>query len=174
MNVFTEVTRVVAIILMSFLLFACGSSSSGGGREEDDAVDAVAPLVGSRIPARELLQGDTAVIEIVARNLPLVDGGGFDLTFDPTVLQVDRVELDPAWEFANQVGTIDNVTGEVSGILFNSMTGNGDEVRIATIEATMIGTGSSAIRLRGVELFPFASDGEVVTMQFETNSVVVN
>lgn len=45
-------------------------------------------------------------------------GGGFELSFDPSVLRLDSVVIPASWEFARSGGLIDNASGTLSDAYF--------------------------------------------------------
>jgi len=47
-------------------------------------------------------------------------GGGFNLSFDASVLELLSVSIAPAWEFAPSGGTINNAAGTLTDASFNS------------------------------------------------------
>lgn len=166
---------VLLAAALALALGGCGQSGSSGSEAQDSSsVDHGKPYVGARIMQTPVVLGDPVVIDISGANFPLLEGGGIGLAFDPAVLQVERVELDPAWEFAGRAGQIDNAAGSVSEILFSSFDGNGGSVRIATIYGRIVGPGASALEIDVAGLFPFASDGSEVEMQFETSTVGID
>lgn len=167
---------LIAACLMG--LSACDQSSSGKSDNGDDnsttAVDPNAPVVRSKIPQVALRPGDVAEIVVNVDKLPPVEGGGISLRFDPTVIQVDRVELDPAWNFANQLGVIDNTTGEISDILFTSFSSPSGEQKIASLHVTVVAAGTTEIVISESGKNPFAGGGNAVNVVFEDNRLEVN
>lgn len=102
-------------------------------------------------------------------------GGGFNLHFNPAVLQLDSVAIDPIWEFAPKPGTVDNVTGTNTDASFNSFTTprKGD-FDIATLSFKAIGSGTSAITLTPSTTFVFSDvDANVVVPSFVDGSVQI-
>jgi hypothetical protein len=104
----------------------------------------------------------------------VLDGGGVTFSFDPAVLQVTNVTVDGAvWDFFTANGTVDNLGGSVSDILFSALqdvTGNFD---IATVQFLAVGTGSTSLALVESALNPFASGGNPLPVSFANGSVHV-
>lgn len=102
----------------------------------------------------------------------VLDGGGLNFSFDPAILQVNSVVIDPKWEFLPSVGAIDNVAGRVDQIQFNTfanlITGN---FNIATVNFQAIGVGTSALELSLDDLNPFAAGGNVVSVALTNASI---
>jgi hypothetical protein len=88
------------------------------------------------------------------------EGGGFDLTFDPAVVQVSGVTVDAAtWEFFTKNGTIDNARGTLTDLIFASFAGRSGNFPIATITFTTVAAGSPNLHLTESTVNPFASGG---------------
>ena len=71
--------------------------------------------------------------------------GGFNLVFDPAVLQLSSIVIDPSWNVGSSAGTIDNVAGSLTGVWFGTSTVLQTFVPfpIATLTFQTIATGSS-------------------------------
>lgn len=112
----------------------------------------------------------------------IVDGGGIDLSFDASVLEVLSVTIDTAvWNFfpvaGPVIGTIDNVAGTVNGIAVNALpsTITGDFI-VATIQFQAVGLfgTNSALTLSEYAINPWASGGSVITpLNFVNGNVSV-
>lgn len=171
--------RFLVWLLVLLMASACeqqGSSSDNG--EDGDSVvsapqiDFSAPLLQSRASSANPSVGEVVVIEISAMNFPESQGGGFDLQFDPAIVQVENVEIDPGWDFVNRSGLVDNAGGAVSGILFSSYAGRSGSIAIATVTLRVIAGGESQLRLVESELNPFASLGRRFAVQLLDNTLV--
>jgi hypothetical protein len=89
-----------------------------------------------------------------------LDGGGLDFSFDPDVLQVTSVVVNTTdWEFFSDPGVIDNTTGTVTGISFNSFALRTGSLLFATVNFLAIGGGLTALHLAEYGLNPFATGG---------------
>jgi len=104
-----------------------------------------------------------------------VVGGGFNLSFNPFVVNLSSVVINTAvWEFVSSGGTINNTNGTLVDVYFNSNrlvlpTGNFD---IATLNFTAMAQGVSALTLAASPDFPFANDNvEIINVSFGSASV---
>jgi len=95
-----------------------------------------------------------------------VDGGALSLTFDPTVVEVQDVIIDPAWNFVADTGLIDNAAGTVSDIQFmqfgNTVMG---DFAIAEVQLQAKGPGESVVALLPANS-PFGSGGNPIPVEF--------
>lgn len=103
-----------------------------------------------------------------------LDGGSFNFLFDPAIVRVDNVVVDPTiWDFGVTNGTTNNTTGSVSGVEFNTFLNNpiGD-FHIATVTFTALGLGVSPLILsEGAN--PYGSGGTPLTVGFQSGSITV-
>jgi hypothetical protein len=109
-------------------------------------------------------------------NSGTLDGGGINVNFDPTIINVNRVLINTdEWEFYSAEGSIDNVSGAVNGIEFNSFEIRTGNLNFATIEFIAVGAGYSALGLTEYGFNPFASGGSVYSnLSFdESISIIV-
>lgn len=75
-------------------------------------------------------------------------GGSLSVSFDPAVLQVVSVTVNPAIsDIGSASGTIDNVAGTIDTIGFSSFFGVSGSFEIATISLQAVGLGSSNVVL---------------------------
>ena len=118
------------------------------------------------------LLGEVFSLNIVGLGfVDLVDGGGVNISFDPTVLRVvtDGVSIDSSvWDLGFpgvDPGTIDNVAGTVSGLKVNTMRTDvtGDFI-LATVQFEVLGTYglSSVLSLSDEPTNPWASGGFLI------------
>lgn len=107
-----------------------------------------------------------------------VVGGGFNLSFDASVLSLTSVSVDTlVWEFVSSNGLIDNTAGTLSDVYFNSFKAQlptGD-FTVATLQFSAKAGGSSAIVLSASPNFPFANDlADVISVDYQTARVTVS
>ncbi|MBI3546206.1 MAG: hypothetical protein HY081_06390 [Gammaproteobacteria bacterium] len=105
-----------------------------------------------------------------------IEGGGLDLVFSPTVLSVSNVTINTAlFDFFSIPGTINNSTGTVSGILFNTFAGANGNFLIATVDFTAKASGNSSLLLSQSALNPFSSSsaGASLNVAYQPASVTV-
>lgn len=121
--------------------------------------------------------GDTFSVDIQATGFPdKIFGGGYNLAFDPSILQLDAVNIPAAtWEFARSTGLLDPASGTVSDIFFNTFVApiKGDFLT-ASLTFKAIGAGTSAITLSESPSFPFGNElGDPVAVTYLSGSATV-
>jgi hypothetical protein len=119
--------------------------------------------------------GDSFSLKVLGSGFAeVVVGGGFNLSFDASLLQLDSVTINTAvWEFAANGGLIDNASGTLSDATFNtflnSPTGN---FEAATLNFTSKGAGTSTVTLSAAPSFVFSDlDGNEIATSFGSASV---
>ena len=124
-------------------------------------------------PLKIVNVGDSFSISLGGHSFAdVLDGGGLNLDFDPAIVHVTAVTIDPLWEFSPSSGTIDNVGGHVSHIQFNTFSSNptGDFF-IGSIQFSAVGIGSSALILSEDLDNPFASGGSPLAVTLNSGTV---
>ena len=124
-------------------------------------------------------QGDTFSLDVVGLGfVSNVDGGGVNLSFDPTKLNVLSVTIDElVWDFGPagiSTGTIDNGAGTVSGIMVNALSDVTGDFTVATIQFLEISGGSflnSSIGITEYALNPWASGGSEINPGYVNGTV---
>lgn len=121
--------------------------------------------------------GDTFSVDIQATGFPdKIFGGGYNLAFDPGILQVDAINIPAStWEFTRSAGLLDAASGTVSDIYFNTFVApiKGDFLT-ASITFKAIGAGTSAITLSESPSFPFGNEfGDPVAVTYLSGSATV-
>jgi hypothetical protein len=140
----------------------CGAASAAGHLVITPASKSVTPGASFSLKVR----GDAFSDSLV--------GGGFNLGFDPALLSLDSVAINTAlWEFAPAAGAINNATGKLSDVAFNSFLNSptgGFEA--ATLNFTAKAAGTGMVTLSASPSFPFANTGaEVVAVTFGSAQV---
>lgn len=107
-----------------------------------------------------------------------VVGGGFNLSFDPSLLSLDSVSVDTVvWEFVSSNGLTNNAAGTLSDVYFNSFKAllpTGD-FSVATLQFSAKASGNSSIQLSESPSFPFANDlAEVIAVDYGSASVSIS
>lgn len=139
------------------LLFCSGVLLAGIAQAE--------PMVRLTPEKNDFVTGGTYTLQMVIEQFPRTEGGGLNLQFNPSVLNVVGVQVDnKAWSFVSRNGEIDNEAGEVTGVVFSSFPGLSGNATIATIEIKAIKPGRSLLKLSESMLNPFASDGESINV----------
>lgn len=100
-----------------------------------------------------------------------LDGGGVDITFDPSIIHISSILFDGIWDFFTSVGTIDNIGGSVTGVVFNTLQNITGNFSIATILFNVVGVGTTSLALNEYPENPFASGGDPVATSFVNGSV---
>ncbi len=98
----------------------------------------------------------------------IVVGGGFNLSFDASLLSLDSVVIDASWDFIRSGGLIDNASGTLSDAYFNTFVGTptGD-FAVATLSFTAKAPGTSMLVLAASPSFPFANvQAELIDVTF--------
>lgn len=109
--------------------------------------------------------GDTFAIDINGTGfLANLDGGGFNLNYDPAVVKVNSLVIDSTkWELAPSSGTKNDATGTITDVSFNTFVNNNlGNFHIADLSITALALGSSSLTLTESANFPFASGGNLV------------
>lgn len=105
-----------------------------------------------------------------------IEGGGVDLSFDASVVNVTNVTVNTAlFDFFSLSGTIDNNSGTVSDVVFNTFAGASGNFLIATVDLTALTAGSTGLILTESFLNPFssASAGDSLAVDFQPGNVTV-
>ena len=124
-------------------------------------------------------QGDIFSLDVVGLGfVSNVDGGGVNLSFDPTKLNVLSVTIDElVWDFVTNTGTINNIAGTVDGIMVNAWSNISGNFTVATIQFQEISGGSflnSTIGITEYALNPWASGGSEINPDFVNGTVTVS
>ena len=120
--------------------------------------------------------GESFSLDVLMSGMPMIEGGGIVLHFDPTLIEVTNVTVDNiVWRFVNNNGEINNDEGSVTDILFSSFRGVSGDAKIATVEFKSL----AKKRKRGVISMtesttnPFASAGQNISVSFEPAKIAV-
>lgn len=120
--------------------------------------------------------GDTFSVDVAATGFPdKIFGGGYNLAFDPAIVQLDAITIPASWEFATSTGLLDPASGTVSDVYFNTFVApvKGDFLT-ATLKFTAVGSGTSAISVSESGSFPFGNElGNPVAVTYVNGSVNV-
>lgn len=94
--------------------------------------------------------GDTITVNVLGEGFnDGITGGGFDLDFNPSVLQLGLVAINTTlFDFASTSGTTDNTNGKLTGVGFTRLFGDPSvNFLIATLEFLATGVGDSILDL---------------------------
>ena len=94
---------------------------------------------------------DTFIVDIVGLGFPDTEGGGINLFYDETIVNVLSVSIDGSlWDFSfgNSTGSVDNVNGEVIDITVAALpaVSLGDFV-VASVQFKAVGFGATDLTL---------------------------
>ena len=103
-------------------------------------------------------------------------GGGFGLSFDPSVLTLNSVVIPAAWEFAPQGGLIDSASGTLSDAAFTTFAApKAGDFLAATLNFTAKGPGTTTVQLAPSSTFVFTDvDVNPVNPRFGSALVTVS
>jgi hypothetical protein len=121
--------------------------------------------------------GESFSLDVVASDFDVVlDGGGLNIHYDPAIVQLNSTSVDTTvWDpqISGINGGIDNASGDVTGIFFNSLEDITGDFTIATLNFTATATGVSPLQLSSYDMNPFASGGTVTPVSLENGSINV-
>lgn len=118
--------------------------------------------------------GTSFTAAIIGSNFSPLDAGGVNLGFNPSMLSVSDVQIDPTWEFFPTPGTVNNAVGMVDGILFNTLSfaPPSGSISFAKVTFDVIGLGDSTLSLSESAMNPFSGPGGVAGLNF--NGAIVH
>ncbi len=107
--------------------------------------------------------GDSFSLTIKGSGFPTIVGGGLNINFDASVLQINQVTINQSvFEFylGNGVeeGSLNNATGNLLDTAFNTATGATGNFNIMAIDFTAIGSGSSQLFLSESSIWVFSNE----------------
>lgn len=186
MNMYKKTFSASAVLISALLVVSCSQSLDEQTGNvvttlPDDASTVTTntaikgPYVALSSSEINVYEGETFTLDITVNDFTTSEGGSVTLLFDPTLVQVVKVDVDSSvWDFVNKNGQINNVGGSVSDIIFSSYQGVSGDAKVATIEFKSINNGTSEIILKESSANPFASNGLEMVVSFKSASVVVN
>jgi hypothetical protein len=121
--------------------------------------------------------GESFSVNITATDFDVVlDGGGLNIHYDPSIVQLNSASVDTTtWDpdLSRIHGGIDNSSGYLTGLIFNSFEDVTGNFSIATLDFTAVGIGESALELATYGLNPFASGGTLTPVTLTNGSINV-
>ena len=125
------------------------------------AGQSLAATIGFNNSSTSVNLGDAFSLTIQGSGFDPIVGGGLNMTFNSSVLQVNSVTIDQSvFEFyiggGTEEGLLDNTTGNLFNTSFNSFFGASGDFDIMTIGFTAVGAGSSSLNLSESALWTFA------------------
>jgi len=108
-------------------------------------------------------QGDIFSLTVQGSGFDTISGGGLNLSFDASILQVNSVTINQTvFEFyiggGTEEGILDNSFGQLLNTSFNSFFGATGDFDIMDISFTAIGSGVSNLNLSESQLWVFADE----------------
>lgn len=105
--------------------------------------------------------GDSFSLTIQGTGFPAIVGGGLNLDFDASVLQIDQVTTNQSvFEFylgnGIEEGHLNNAAGKLDDTAFNTFIGATGDFDIMTIDFTAIGSGLSQLQLSESSVWVFS------------------
>ena len=125
-------------------------------------VDLQAATVTVDEPNKTVGPNEPFTLNLIGLDFPVtLDGGGINVSFDPFVVEVLEVRVDTdTWEFFSDNGDINNFSGSIIGIVFNSFQDRTGDLPFASIDFLPVGPGVSTLELEEYVFNPFATGGE--------------
>jgi hypothetical protein len=140
------------------------------------AVSAQAQTVSVNPAITNVSIGDSFSVDLSATSFPdKIFGGGYNIAFDASVLQLDDIVIPANWEFAVSKGTLNAAAGTVTDVFFNTFSSpiKGDFLT-STLKFKAIGVGTSSITLSESPSFPFGDEfGNAVSVSYVGGKVNV-
>ncbi|MDH5388253.1 MAG: PEP-CTERM sorting domain-containing protein [Gammaproteobacteria bacterium] len=129
-------------------------------------------------PTTYVSVNDVFSIDVVGTGfLSNVDGGGVNISFDQTVVNVLSVTINEVvWDFGGagiSTGLIDNLNGTLNGIMVNTFANVTGDFVVASIQMQAIGVGNSSLLLTENALNPWASGGSAINPTYVGGVIAV-
>ena len=107
--------------------------------------------------------GSHFTLNVLGTEFPAIVGGGLNLSFDASVLQISSVSINTSvFDFYTGTGTeegvLNNVLGTLTDTSFNTFAGATGDFTIMTIGFTAVGTGTSLLSLSESSIWVFSDD----------------
>lgn len=106
--------------------------------------------------------GELLTFDLSVHKAEKLDGGGFNLSYDPALIEVISVDFDGRWEFKTSQGSAD--AGLISDLGFATFKPVSDTAKIATITVKALAPGRTFVRTQKATAVPFAVDGSEVRL----------
>lgn len=120
--------------------------------------------------------GDTVSVDL--KGIGFTDatfGGGYNLSFDPSVVELVSFSIPSRWEFFRSSGLLDAASGTVTDVSFNTFSPIGGDFLTGTAVFRGVSAGFSAIDVKPSELFPFAkAGGDTISVAFNGAGITVS
>jgi len=122
-----------------------------------------AASVGFNNNSSSVNQGETFSLTVQGSGFDTIVGGGLNLSFDASILQINSVTINQSvFEFyiggGTEEGILDNSFGQLLNTSFNTFFGAAGDFDIMDINFTAVGSGVSNLALSESSLWVFADD----------------
>jgi hypothetical protein len=126
------------------------------------------------VPGVPVMLSDSFTVNIVGADFPITQGGGFNLSYDASILHATSVSIDEinTWTFVNDNGTIDNEIGVINDVIVSDFPGVTDDFTVASVEFVAVGNGTTNLSLTESDFNPWASDGNTISPTMYSDSSV--
>lgn len=108
--------------------------------------------------------GELLTFDLSVRKADRLDGGGFNLSYDPALIEVISIDFDGRWEFKTSQGSADVVAGLIRDLGFATFNPVSDTAKIASITVKALAPGRTLVRTQKAVAVPFAVDGSDVRL----------
>ncbi|MBI3188969.1 MAG: hypothetical protein HYZ31_14025 [Gammaproteobacteria bacterium] len=120
-----------------------------------------AATVSFNTSAQDVALGSSFTLDVLGTDFPAIVGGGLNLSFDASVLQISSVSINTAvFEFypgnGTEEGVLNNVLGTLTDTSFNTFAGARGDFTIMSIGFTAVGSGSSLLQLSESSIWVFS------------------
>lgn len=117
--------------------------------------------------------GSTFTVDITGQSFPITQGGGVNLYYDNSIVNVLTVSIDSlVWDFVNSPGSVDNGTGSLTSLYVSAFPGvDTGTFTVASVEFQAVGTGTTSLTMTEFSGNPWASDGSLINPTFLAGSV---
>jgi hypothetical protein len=149
----------IAILLISWIVFIESTTAA---------------TIQTEIQQYDVRLGQTFTVNVIGTDFPITQGGGFNISYDASILNINTVIIDETntWTFYNNTGSIDNITGVLNEVIVSDFPGIDGDFIVASVEFLAVGVGNSDLYLSDSLTNPWASDGNVINNFLNNNSLV--
>ena len=124
--------------------------------------NSLAATVSFNTSAQTVALGSSFSLSVQGTAFPTIVGGGLDLSFNPSVLQISSVTINTSvFEFymggGMEEGVLNNALGTLTDTAFNTFAGATGDFTIMTIGFTAVGAGISSLNLSESSIWVFSN-----------------
>lgn len=139
------------------------------------ALWAQAQTVQVKGPADPITVGDSFKVDIIGTGFTdKIFGGGYNVSFDASLLRLDDVTVPAFWELGGPPATIDNALGTASEVNFNTLLPRNGDFLTATLSFTAIGVGAASLDLSDSPFWPYGNEAfEAIPVSYQGATINV-